>query len=307
MDLHQLQAFDHIVLHSSFSKAARKLGLSQPTISLRIRALEQEVGGALFLRKGSRLYLTELGQNFLPYARTALRAMTTGVDVARRTLQGERGQVRIATLPSLATGFFATTIARFHRHYPNIDVAIHTGHTREIIEMLYEHYVHLGFVVGPFFHPEISPLLYLKESLMLVTHPRHPLTQSLHITLSDVVSQSQPFFLIDWSMEVKQWQSQLLASSPSSIIEVPPQTAYDLIINGMGVALLTQTMVQQDVTAGRLVELSIRDIPHFQRESLLMQRSADSSLPTAVNEWLRFFREEARHYCLVDPNGSLRK
>ena len=163
MDLHQLQAFDQIVFHSSFSKAARKLGISQPTISLRIRALEQEIGGTLFLRRGSRLYLTEFGQHFLPYAQTALRAMTTGVDVARRTLQGERGQLRIATLPSLATGFFATTIARFHHYYPHIDVAIHTGHTREIIEMLYERYVQLGFVVGPLFHPEISPLLHIKS------------------------------------------------------------------------------------------------------------------------------------------------
>jgi len=307
MDLHQLQAFDQIVFHSSFSKAARKLGVSQPTISLRIRALEQEVGGALFLRRGSRLYLTELGQNFLPYAQTALRAMTTGVDVARRTLQGERGQVRIATLPSLATGFFATTISRFHHHYPNIDVAIHTGHTREIIEMLYEHYVHLGFVVGPFFHPELSPLLHMKEPLVMVTHPRHPLAQSKHITLSSVVSQSHPFFLIDWNVEVKQWQSHLLASSPSSVIEVPPQTAYDLIMSGEGVALLTQAMVKQDVKAGRLVELSMQDIPRLQRESLLMHRTTNSSQPTAVNEWLRFFREEARHYCLAAMGHSLPK
>src|SRR5687767_13362836 len=91
MDLHQLQAFVQIVVYNSFSKAARILGISQPTISLRIRALEQKVGGALFQRKGSRLHLTELGQNFLPYAETAVRAMTTGVDVARQTLQGERG------------------------------------------------------------------------------------------------------------------------------------------------------------------------------------------------------------------------
>lgn len=305
MDLHQLQAFDQIVFHSSFSKAARKLGISQPTISSRIRALEQEVGGTLFLRRGSRLYLTELGQNFLPYAQTALRAMITGADVARRTLQGERGQLRIATLPSLATGFFATTIARFHHYYPNIDVAIHTGHTREIIDMLYEHYVHLGFVVGPLFHPDISSLLHLKEPLIMVTHPRHLLAQSEHTTLSDVISQSDPFFLIDWSVEVKHWQSNLLASSASSIIEVPPQTAYDLIMGGQGVALLIQAMASQDMKTGKLVELSIQDMPRFQRESLLMHRTDDTPQPTAVNKWLRLFQEEARHYCLAKPESSL--
>ncbi|BCL80654.1 substrate-binding domain-containing protein [Ktedonobacteria bacterium brp13] len=213
--------------------------------------------------------------------------------------------MRIATLPSLATDFFATTLARFHHHYPNIDVAIHTGHTREIIEMLIEHYVHLGFVVGPLRHPEIAPLLHLKEPLMMVTHPQHPLAQSEHITLSDVVSQSHPFFLIDWSMEVKQWQSHLLASSPSSMIEVPPQTAYDVIIRGRGVALLTQAMVNQDVKTGRLVELSLQERPHLQRESLLMHRRADSSQPTAVDKWLCLFREEARHYCFAEPGDSL--
>ncbi len=298
MDLHQLQAFDQIVFHGSFSKAARTLDISQPTISLRIRALEQEVGGALFLRKGSQFRLTELGQSFLPYAQTALRAMTTGAEVARRTLRGEKGQLRIATSPSLSTGFFATTMARFHRSYPQIDVAIHTGHNRQIIEMLYEHYVHLGFVTGPFFHPEISSLLRLEEPLVMVTHPGHPLTQGKHLTLADVMRQSHPFFLIDWSWEVRHRQSQWI-SSASSTIEVPPQTAHELVSSGMGVGLLTHALVSQSLKKGELVEITVQDMPRLQRESLLVYRAADSPLPTAVNEWLRFFREEARQYCLA--------
>lgn len=298
MDLHQLQAFDQIVFHGSFSKAARQLDVSQPTISLRIRALEQEVGGALFLRKGSQLHLTELGQSFLPYGQTALRAMTTGAEVARRTLRGEKGQLRIATSPSLATGFFATTVARFHQSYPHIDVAIHTGHNRQILEMLYEHYVHLGFVTGPFFHPEISSLLRLEEPLVMVTHPGHPLTQGEYITLADVMRQSHPFFLIDWSWEVRHWQSQWLSSAPS-IIEVPPQTAYELVSSGMGVGLLTHALASQSLKKGELVEITVQDMPRLLRESLLVYRTADSPLPTAVNEWLRFFREEARQYCLA--------
>lgn len=304
MDLHQLQAFDQIIYYGSFSKAARKLNVSQPTISLRIRALEQEVGGALFLRRGSRLCLNELGESFLPYAQTALRAMTTGVDVAKRTLQGERGQISIATSPTMATGFFATTIARFHHYYPHIDVAIHTGHNQQIIEMLYEHYVHLGFVTGPFFHPEISPLLQLKEPLMMVTHPEHPLVHMQHITLSDVAEQSHPFFLIDWSVEAKHWQAHLLAST-SPIIEVPPQTAYALVCSGQGVALLTPAMVRQDVDAGRLVELAVDGMPRLQRESLLVHLTTVATLPTAVNAWLRLFREESRHYCVAEADGSL--
>lgn len=295
MDLHQLQAFDQIVVHGSFSKAARTLDVSQPTISLRIRALEQEVGGILFLRQGRQLRLTELGQSFLPYAQTALRAMTTGAEVARRTLRGEKGQLRIATSPTLATGFFATTVARFLQSFPQIDVAIHTGHNRQILEMLYDHYVHLGFVTGPFFHPEISSLLRFEEPLVMVTHPEHPLTRSEHLTIADVIRQSHPFFLIDWSWEVRHWQAQWL-SSASSIIEVPPQTASALISSGMGVGLLTHALARPGFKKGDLVEIPVEDMPRLHRESVLVFRTADSPLPTAVNEWLRFLREEAREF-----------
>lgn len=298
MDLHQLQAFDQIVSQGSFSKAARQLDVSQPTISLRIRALEQEVGGALFLRQGSQLRLTELGQSFLPYAQTALRAMTTGAEVAQRTLRGEKGQLRIATSPTLATGFFATALARFHQSYPQIDVAIHTGHNRQILEMLYEHYVHLGFVTGPFFHPEISSLLRLEEPLVMMTHKTHPLTQKDHLTIAEVIRQGHPFFLIDWSWEVRHWQAQWL-SSVSSIIEVPPQTASALLSSGIGVGLLTHALALPGVKKGDLVELTVQDMPRLQRESVLVYRTADSPLPTVVNEWLRFLQEEARQYCFA--------
>jgi DNA-binding transcriptional LysR family regulator len=274
------------------------LDVSQPTISLRIRALEQEVGGALFLRQGSQLRLTELGQSFLPYAQTALRAMTTGAEVARRTLRGEKGQLRIATSPTLATGFFATTVARFHKSYPQIDVAIHTGHNRQILEMLYEHYVHLGFVTGPFFHPEISSLLRLEEPLVMVTHKAHPLTRGEPLTIAEVIKQSHPFFLIDWSWEVRHWQTQWL-SSASSIIEVPPQTASTLISSGVGVGLLTHALALPGIKKGDLVELTVQDMPRLQRESVLVYRTVDSPRPSAINEWLRFLQEEAREYCLA--------
>jgi DNA-binding transcriptional LysR family regulator len=90
MDTNQLQAFDMVVRQASFSKAARALNISQPTVSLRIQALEQAVGGALFLRGGTRLQLTELGTSFLPYARQALAVLATGVETALQTRDGAR-------------------------------------------------------------------------------------------------------------------------------------------------------------------------------------------------------------------------
>ncbi|HEX5691219.1 MAG TPA: LysR family transcriptional regulator, partial [Roseiflexaceae bacterium] len=75
MDLHQLMAFERIAREGSFSRAAWSLQIAQPTISARIQALEQEVGGALFVRGGRRVTLTERGESFLPYARRAMEVL----------------------------------------------------------------------------------------------------------------------------------------------------------------------------------------------------------------------------------------
>jgi DNA-binding transcriptional LysR family regulator len=293
MDLHQLQAFEQIVLQGSFSKAARRLDISQPTISLRVHALEQEVGGALFIRGGSRLSLTELGRSFLPYAQAALRAMTRGVEVAQQTAQGKRGRVVIGTLPTLATGFFAAALERLHRLHPQLDIVVHTGHNQQILEMLYDSFVHIGCLTGPFFHPDMTVLLSIQEPLIMVAHASHPLAARSQVTLADLEAQGNPFFHIDWSLEAKHWQAQI-ATSNKALFEVPPQTAYDVIMRRTGVALLTRTMVRADLASGRLVEIAVQDMPAFQRACVLVRRKRDEQLPLAIDEFLSTLREESR-------------
>src|SRR5437868_1704227 len=97
MDAEQLRTFLQIVREGSFSKAARALDVTQPTVSARLRALEGEVGGPLLRRERPRPELTELGQTFLPFARRALDAMAQGVEAAQMARTGERGQLNIGT------------------------------------------------------------------------------------------------------------------------------------------------------------------------------------------------------------------
>ncbi len=91
MDTDQLLAFEHIVREGSFSCAAGALNIAQPTMSARIQGLEGEVGGALFVRGGRNIALTERGESFLPYARRALAVLAEGIEVAQLTQAGKRG------------------------------------------------------------------------------------------------------------------------------------------------------------------------------------------------------------------------
>jgi len=298
MDIEQLKAFDQIVRLGNFSKAARLLGIAQPTISLRMRGLENEVGGKLFQRGGNRLALTELGASFLPYARQAIAALTDGLETAQRVARGDGGRLIIGTLPSLSGGFFATTVARLYSEHPHIRVLIHTGHNQQITEMLRDGLVKVGFITWPAFHADLRAVLHVQEPLIVVTHPQHPLAQRSGLRVADLVQHGNPFLRVDWSVETRTWQIRVASDEPSEV-EVPPHTAYDLVVRGTGVALLTRTFVNRDLVEGRLVELGVSDLPGLLRETILVQVAREAPLPAVVQEFIRIFREEARTQATV--------
>ena len=294
MDTNQLQAFDMVIRQGSFSKAARALNLSQPTISVRIQALEQTVGGALFVRGGSRLELTELGTSFLPYARQALAVLTSGVEIARQTKQGARGRVSLATLPALTTIFVASAIAHFHADYPLVDLIVHTNHSDQILEMLYDGQVKLGLLNWPLFSSiELTTLLRFREPLIVVAHPLHPLAQRESVTSLDLVRDGRPYWQVDWEApEVRTWHAHMIGAS-RTITEMPIHTAHDLVLRRLGVALLARPLVAADLENGRLVELAVHDLPLFTRESALVCLSREEPyLPAATRAFITRLREE---------------
>jgi DNA-binding transcriptional LysR family regulator len=296
MDLNQLQAFDQIIQQGSFSKAARRLNISQPSISLRLQALEQEVGGALFIRGGSRLHMTDLGKSFAPYARQALNAMNGGIEMAQRTIQGKHGQVMIGTHPSLTAGFFATTLARLHQTQPQLDIAVHTGHNQQVLEMLHDGFIHIGLITGPYFSPSLTNLLQIQEPLIIVAHIKHPLAQQAHpLTLADLEATDTDFLQIDWSLEVRYWQTHTLQKK-GPLIEVPPHTALDLMLQNRGVALMTRSLALSGLQSQQLVELEVQDMPALHRESILLCLNRSEELPLGANAWIRLFREETWDY-----------
>ncbi|MDQ2714110.1 MAG: LysR family transcriptional regulator [Chloroflexota bacterium] len=296
MDTNQLQAFEQIVRQGNFSKAARMLVISQPTITARIQALERAVGGALFVRGGSRLELTELGASFLPYARQALTVLATGIENAQMTSRGARGRVTIGTLPSLTTGFFASALARLRTAHPHVGIFVHTGHAMQVAEMLHDGFVKLGLINWPFFSSDLTPILHFQEPLIVVAHAHHPLARKGECAVAELEQESNPFLHVDWTMEVRFWQSRLLAEKGAAI-EVPIHTAYDLVSRGIGAALLTRTLVASDLASGRLVEITVEGLPPFFRESALVRLTREEKLPAAVQEFVGMLREEGRAFC----------
>src|SRR5262245_656673 len=124
VDLHQLRIFVAVARLGNFTRAAERLGLSQPSLSLHIRQLEQDLGVRLFDRSTRSVALTPAGEDFLPTAERLLddfRAAAAAVaDLAAR----RRGRVAVAVLPSVAADLLPRAIALLRARHPDVSVSL---------------------------------------------------------------------------------------------------------------------------------------------------------------------------------------
>src|SRR3954447_4229939 len=148
MNFRQLECFVAVVDEGSFTRAARRIGITQPSLSQHIKALELELDGALLDRLPRGVSLTPAGRSLLPEARTAVRALERGRQGARSALPLELGELEIATVLSMAVGYLPRHIGVWHDRHPNVSIRLHEFRHRTLLEDAVEQGV-ADFAVGP--------------------------------------------------------------------------------------------------------------------------------------------------------------
>lgn len=269
MDTGQLLSFDRIVEEGSFSRAAEALGVSQPTVSTRMRSLEAEVGGALIERGVRPVALTPLGEGFLPYARRALLLLTEGAEVGRLAQAGKRGRVTLGTIESLAGAFLAPVVTRFLQSHPDVELYVRAQHSTEIVAMLQDGLLRLGLITWPHYGADLVTRLELQEPLHLIAPASHPLAGAGSVTLQQVAADAPPLLAVRWGPlhDPLMARLQTLGGPP---VEVPIETARRMVLAGAGTALLSRTLVAEALQKGEVVILPLADPPPHRRKIALV-------------------------------------
>jgi DNA-binding transcriptional LysR family regulator len=125
MSLRQMEYLVAVVEEGSFTRAAQRLFVSQPALSHQVKALERSVGGQLLERQPHAVHLTPMGRAFLPHAVAAVRAAEEGQRAAQGVGQLEAGELRIATLHSIALGIVPAAIRAWRLAHPEVSFELH--------------------------------------------------------------------------------------------------------------------------------------------------------------------------------------
>ncbi|MFC7784066.1 LysR family transcriptional regulator substrate-binding protein [Rossellomorea sp. GCM10028870] len=167
-----------------------------------------------------------------------------------------------------------------------MSVEIHTGHNQQIIEMLYDGSVKMGFITHPYFNTDLNKYWIWRAPLKLAAHYAHPLVNMMKnktLSIIDVFLGSKPFIVVDWNHESIHWPKAQLQPR-TDYIELPPLSALDFLENGIGVALLTEEIISKSDT---IVELEVEEFPGVSREIAVVGLVSAESLPTSYNTFLK--------------------
>src|SRR5688572_3128099 len=246
MDLDQIRTFDRIAQDLSFTKAAARLNVTQATVSMRMRALEDLLGVPLFTR-GRKVMLTDQGMTFLPYARRILSAAQEAKEALRRS----------------------------EDKHPGIDVTVLEGQHRHLTAMLHERQAELGVIAWPNLDPllpDLVPLVVMREPAPLVMAPELAGGLPNDYTLADLLALCPPVITLRW-WPVEPDAAAALGRRACSAVVLPTGPARRLTIRGAGCGAFVRSAIIEDLAAGRLVELTPADFEPLHRDTALVALS----------------------------------
>lgn len=155
MDLRQLLYFSTLAETLNFRRAAERLNMSQPPLTVAIRKLEDELGAPLFTRNARGVTLTAAGEAALPSARAALAQADQVRSAAREGLMGERGKLTLGYVSSAMYAMLPRLISLYRRQYPEVELVLEEATSVEILERLALRQMDVGLVRLPLLQPAL--------------------------------------------------------------------------------------------------------------------------------------------------------
>lgn len=270
MNFRQLECFVAVVDEGSFTRAARRIGITQPSLSQHIRSLELELDGAVLDRLPRGVSLTPAGRSLLPEARTAVRALERGRQGARSALALELGELEIATVLSMAVGVLPRHIGVWHERHPNVSIRLHEFRHRVLLEDAVEQGV-ADFAVGP--RPVRDwdgPLEIVEwEEFVVVVGRTDPLADRRTVGLEELRDREWVLYHPDHGLAgVVEEICRGAGFRPRGTVRTSQaEGAVRLAAAGLGIALVPDNIVLPALDCGvlRLAPRLIRDISVYAR------------------------------------------
>jgi DNA-binding transcriptional LysR family regulator len=261
MDLRQLEIVCAVAETGSFTGAGEKLHVSQSAISRQVLLLEQDLNETLFLRRGRRVVITPAGESLVALGRRVFGDISETVR-AITDRQQLRGRLRIAGGMSVCLYVFPLLLREFRRLHPAVEIKVVTGAMHLLLKQLKDGTVDVAFLTLPIDDADLESLPAMREELMLVMPPDHPLARQDRVLNRDLVR--QPFVLFEPGSNTRRVIDGFFAQAkidPRIVLETENVEIIKALVGiHMGLTVIPYQAIAREVRSGELACARMRGV-----------------------------------------------
>jgi DNA-binding transcriptional LysR family regulator len=265
MTLRHMEIFVAVCKYKSITIAAEKLHIAQPTVSLAIKELEEYYGVRLFDRISRKLYITEVGKQFLNYS-AHIVSLFDEMEKGFRNWDSF-GALRIGASITIGTHLLPQYVSMFYKQYPQIKVQAIIDNSEEIEKRVLLNDIDFALIEGAIHNSQIKCEKFLEDELILICGNQHVLCTKKQIDIEQL--QGQDLILREKGSGARElFDSTMLIHN----IDIKPmwesistQAIIKAVRSGLGLSVLPYLMVKSDLEAGIVKHLKIKGIT-FKRE-----------------------------------------
>jgi DNA-binding transcriptional LysR family regulator len=304
MELWQLRTFRVVAETLNFTRAAERLNLTQSAVSHQIKALETELGEPLFIRAKRGVKLTQAGKVALEY----VERMLDEAEALKERVSGREhtpvGRVRAAAATQAFVHLFASLFESFMREHEGVELSFRTTvSTDQTVTDILNGASDVGFASMPVYSPALQVTELFEDELVLVVGHAHKLAGRREATVKEI--ERERLILFERGASIRRSTEDFFKRvniSPELAMESNDTYFIKLMVeHGLGISLLPAWAVRDEVVAGKLAELRIRD--HHLRRSVAMV-SLGRFQPSPTRAFLSFIlRNKKRLQEMASPSA----
>lgn len=252
MELKHLRYFVAVAEELNFSRAAQRLHMTQPPLSVQVKQLEEEIGVPLLERSTRNVRLTEAGQVFLEESRRLFGQLEQSVRTVRRVGHGEVGTLALGFVPTAASETLPPLLRVFRKGYPEVEITLHEMNPPQLVNGLRDGRIDAAFFylpsgnVPPFGDATLDSMPVSREPLVVALPADHPLAARRRIEMASL--SDEPFILLashrgSGLRDIIVEHCRLAGFMPRVVQEATlVQTIVGLVASGVGVALVPASL-----------------------------------------------------------------
>jgi DNA-binding transcriptional LysR family regulator len=297
----RLVVFRAVAEQLSFRKAAEELYLTQPAVSLQIKALEQDLGIQLFDRSGTHIQLTGAGVVLLRHARQA-NAVLREAEQAIAALSGDHaGQLALGASTTIAQYVLPRLLGEFGKNHPRVHPTLISGNTEEIVSAVEKQKVVLGFIEGPAHSREVKTEPFLVDELVMIVPAAHEWAERTRVPVDEI--QNVRLLMRERGSGTRQVvemaldQHHVKRNALQIVMELDSTEAIKSAVEaGLGVGFVSRWALAKDARLGSNFKIAEMEGLRMRRDFLLTYRAGPE--PQGLAEEFRRF--------LIARTGRLR-